>query len=298
MRIDGDVAMTLAAQISYIDQQGLTGKVLGKSIRKNNTATRQLQENGWRSIDLHEVLRKLDVHQNKFLILRLLPRMDLFEILYLLGREELINGLFFFDRERLLFLLMHLPKRMIIQMMLQVFSLQYLIRELPTREIFAILTAKKLTMREFMRAFEYMPMKFLHQILSKMFRQDMSKFQKPEIMEIFKNSRKRNVVDAMRMLPFKALQPFVYHLIQEDPELLMLLSPQFISKMMDRLPKRGLIDAASILPDEIILELLDHLPDFFLAQVADQIDPWQFEHYLMYQQQNLLYYLGGNAEAA
>lgn len=298
MRIDGDVALTLAAQISYVDQMGWTGKVRNKDIRKNNTATRQLEENRWRSTDLYDIIQKLDIQQNKFLILRLLPRMDLFEILAFLTKEELLNGLSFFDRERLLFLIMHLPKRMLIQMMLQVFSLKYIVRAMPRDEIFAILKSKKVTMHEMMQAFQFMPLKYIQEIMAKILGRDVSKLRPEELRDILQNQDKRKVLDGMRKLSFKALQPFIYNLIEQNPELLMLLSPKFIFKMMDMLPKQGLIDACTVLPEEMILELLDQLPDFFLAQVADQVNPYDFEHYLLYQQQNLLLYLGGGLDAA
>lgn len=294
MRIEGDLALTLSAQVSYIEQIGLSGKVLTKDV-EDNTGTRKLRENNWRDVDLQQVIKSLDIAQNKFLLLRLLPRMEVFELLLMLDKEQLLYGLMYLPREQLLFLIMQLPKELLIRMLLYLMPLEDLIKMMPSRELFAILKNRRLETKDLIRAFKFMPEKYLQFILMKMTQKPLDKLQKGEMLAMFKQFRKRQIIDGMQMLPFKALQPLVHSLVEDDPELLLSVSTAFMYKMMDRVPKANLVDACRVLPDDLILDFLSQLPDQFLAMVAEQIDDSVFEQYLMSEQQNLLLYLGSGA---
>jgi hypothetical protein len=296
MKINPDVAIMLSAQLTYQDMIGMGKKVNGKSF-KDNTGTRKLKENNWRDVDIDNVLEALDISQNKFMLLRLLPRMELFEILLLLDKEQLINGLMFLPKEQLVFLIMQLPKELLLKLLLYLMPLKDLVKEMPAKEIFGILKDRKITVKELVQAFkEAMPEKFLQFIMMKMTQADTSHLQKDELLSMFQQFRKREIIEGMKYLPFKALQPLIMNLIEKDPELLMNLSRDFIFKMINRYPKANLVDACRVLPDEIILEFLDQLPDFFLAMVAEQVDDSVFTQYLLSQQQNLLFYLGTGME--
>lgn len=297
MRIEGDVAAYLAAQTSYTDLTGLTGRVNRKTLKKD-TGLRKLEEDGWRSQDLHDILELLDVSSNKFLLLRMLPRMDLFDILYMLDKEQLLFGLMYLPREQLVQMMMHLPKELILKILLYIIPLKDLIKLMPSTELFNILKSKKLDMKELLRAFKEMPEKYLQQIMAKMTGRNNPHLQKAELLAMFQDFPKRKVLEGMKMLPFKALQPLIQTLVERDPELLLELSHAFLFKVMDMMPKATLADAARVLPDDIIIEFLDQLPDFFLAMVAEQIDDTAFSQYLMSGQQNLLYYLASGEQAA
>jgi Mg/Co/Ni transporter MgtE len=297
MRIEGDLAVALSAQVTYADMMGLTGKVLGKDL-KNNTGTRKLEENGWREQDIYEIIKALEVDKNKFLILRLLPRMELFDLIYLLDKEQLLFGLMFLPRERLLQLIIHLPKQLLIRMLLYMLPLKDLIKLMPSRELFNILRSRKLTTRDLIRGLRTLPEKFLRFIMMKMTLKDTPHLSQDELAAMFNNFHKRQLLDGMRMLPFKALMPLVHFLVEQDPELLMNLSRAFIFKVMDMMPKAALVDACRVLPDDILIEFLDQLPDHFLAQVAEQVDDTMFEQYLMSEQRNLLLYLASGQDAA
>jgi hypothetical protein len=300
MRIDGDLAVKLASQLSYIDMLGLNGVVLNRSIR-NNTGARFLEENGNRTLDLDEIVRLLEVSQNKYLIIMLLPRSAMLELLTLLEKDQLLMGLMLFPKEKLLQLMTYLPKEMLIKMLLHLMRLEDLIKRMPTGEIFNILRDKKVTERVLMQMFKTLApyyLKYLHFILMKMTGKNVSKLQQAEVLDSLKQFKKRQLLEGMKMLPFKALQPFILFLVQQDPELLMNLSGGFIFKLFDEMPKPMLVEGFREVPDDLIIEFLNQLPDMFLAMVVDQVDPNTFESYLLSEQPGLLQYLAESQQLA
>ena len=250
-------------------------------------------------MDLYEIIKALEISQNKYLILRLLSRPDLLEILALLDKEFLVEALNLFSKEQLMKLLTFLPKQVVIKMLLHVMRLEYFIEMMPREELFAILQHKKLTEKELIRGFEWaMDPKYLKQMLGKLTGEDVSKLSPEEVLSSFKNFKKRQILESMKNLPLKALQPLILFLVQEDQDLLMNVSNEFIMKQFLMLSKPNMIESFRILPEDILLEFLSLLPDQLLAMAANQIDDIAFERYLLSNQTQLLSQLGSGEMAA
>ncbi|MBX2859743.1 MAG: hypothetical protein KTR14_00790 [Vampirovibrio sp.] len=301
MRIEGiesELLVHLAAQnTTYIDEMGLNGKVQPSSL-EDNSGTRKLDENRWRGLDLYEVVKGLQVSDNKLMILSALKRSDWIQILHLLDKDQLLNGLRFFSKEKLLRLMTLLPKRLLIKMLLHLFPMEYLIAKMPTEELFNILRDGRLTEREMVKGFRKMPMKFLHFILNKITNAQVSHLKQAELLDIFMKLKKRMILNGMRMLPYKALTPFVLFHTQNNPDLLVNMSQKFMFDLFSRITKPTLIDAFQVVDNDIIIKFLSQLPDNLLIQAAAQVDDKVFEQYLLYEQPQLLAYLAGALEAA
>ena len=260
--------------------------------------TRSARSQRGGSIDLHEVAKMLNVGANKMLILRLLKRSDLMALLYLMPKSQLVNALRLFSKSKLMRLLTMLPKKYLIKMLLNIFSIEELIKKMPTRELFNIMRSQKLTNRKMMQGFQQMDPQFIMQIFGKLFgNQDFGNMKFREMMQVFMQTDKSKLMEAMKSLPFKALQPLVTTFAKEDPQLLENLSGEFIFKLFDKMSKPTLLQGCMALPPEIIIKFLGQLPDPLLVLAVSQIDDHTLENYLISSQPQLLAMLAGGAAA-
>jgi hypothetical protein len=241
------------------------------------------------SIDLSEIIKLLDLGQTKLAVMLLLRRADWIRLLYLLPKKLLINGLGLFSQEKLLSLIMYLPREYLIKMMLFLFSVEELVKKMPTNELMRILRSRKLDNRTLVRGLQGMDPKYLQHLLTYIYGAgDYANMKPYEMWRIFMHTDKNRLMDAFRTLPFKALIPLVTHFVKEDPELLGLLSDQFIANLFDRMGKSSMMQSCMVLPEELIIRMLLQLPDKFLVQVAAQVDDDTFAKYLMANQPDLL----------
>ncbi|MEB3287984.1 MAG: hypothetical protein VKJ04_10835 [Vampirovibrionales bacterium] len=292
--IDAIIASAVSGNVSYIALKELSGQLFSSSL-SDNTGTRLLGENKYRSIDIYEVLKALNLDRTdtKIMILRLLRRWDLIEILYLLDKNQLINGLQFFDKRKLLRLMTSLPKSLLIKMLRHVFSIDEIISKMPTSELFNILRSDKLPNRELIKGFYYMDMKYLLLLISKITGQEVSGLRHHEIMDILFKTKKRQIIEGMKFLPFKALTPMVTLLVKQNPELLEEMSMGFMFRLFESMSKGTLISTFAVVPKDIIIErFLSQLPDQFLLLTAAQIDPNTLEKYLISKHSGILQKLG------
>ncbi|MDX2085240.1 MAG: hypothetical protein SFZ03_07625 [Candidatus Melainabacteria bacterium] len=290
--IDESMATSLMGRLTYIEEMGLQQKVHPSSLR-DNSGTRKIQENSYRGLDLYEVVKALNLKSNKLMVIRLMRRADWMALLFLLEKDQLIAGLRFFSKEKLLRLMTLLPKPLLLKMLLHTLPMEYLIQKLPTHEIFNILRSKKLTEKHMAKGFSWMDPKYLQFILMKITNVPLHTLNPVEMVDMLKNFKKRELLEGMKMLPFKALQPFVLMFTKQDPELLELLSNKFIFDQFDMMSKPTLLDAFQTLPDSMIIKFLSQLPDKFLQLVVAQIDEKQLEAYLLSQKPELLAMLAG-----
>ncbi len=293
------LAMNQADMLTYLELKGLGQKIHVSSLQKNK-GSRFLRDNQFRGIDIYEVIKMLNLNRtdSRLMVLSLLKRSDLIHILYLLDKQKLINGLRFFDKLMLLKLMTRLPKRDLIKMLRRVFSIEGLSEKMNTAELLNILRSDKVDNYLLVKAFHDMEMHFLLQLMAKLMNQDMSHLSHPEMMDILFKTHKRQILEALKLMSFRALTPLVGRLMKAEPELLMNMSNEFIFKLFSKMSKPTLLDTFNVLPKEIIIEnFLSLLPDKFLILVAAQIDTSQLQDYLISNHPNLLVSLGTDMAA-
>jgi hypothetical protein len=125
--------------------------------------------------------------------------------------------------------------------------------------------------------------------------QDFTKLKPREIFKLLMEVDRARITESLKTMPFKALQPMVAQYIKKEPELLFYLSEAFVSKLMGTIPKPYLIQACSILPPEILLRMLNQLPNPMLLLAAAQIDDKSLEDFLISEHGDLLQMLAGVA---
>jgi len=294
--VEPGLALLAANQASYLELNGLQGKV-SRSALRSNSGVRYLYENRWGGVDFSRLLKCLNISANKFMILRLLKHSDLVQLLSLMDRADLINGMRLFDREKLLRFLMQLPKEFHIKMLLTLWGLNTLMEKLPTRELFNILKSKRLPVSTLANGFASMPRVFLDFIMGKIMDRNLQQLGHSEMIAIFKQLKKRTILDGMRFLPYKALVPFVTNFAANDPAVLLQISQAFLFKTFEKMSKPAMLEGFALLDSAVLIQFLSLLPDQFLAQVVCQVDDSVFEKYLLSEQSALLANLANQVAA-
>lgn len=223
-------------------------------------------------LTLEGLVRKLEIDQNKLLVLLMLPMPILLELLRLMDKEQLLNGLMLFQKEILLKLILRLPKHYLLAMLMYLIDLEDLIGMMPTREHMAILRDDRLNERELLRFMENLPLKDLQFLLERLTGRSMTHLNKEQAMEKLGGYKKRQLMVVLPKLSGDSLGSLVLHVLKDRQELMMNISDAFIAQHMSRISKPQLIEAFNVLPQELIIErFMSQLPQEALAIVAAQL---------------------------
>lgn len=291
------IALWLAQKTTYRALKGLNG-VANKADIDNNNGARYVTENRWRGVDYRLLLKHLQLSENKVLVLMLLKRSDWMQILALMEKKKLVRGLRFFSKEKLMRLMTMLPKRIIIKMLLRLMPLKDLIKMMPAREMMHIFRSKRLPVKVLIKALKNLKdRRFLMQLLGKVSGQDVSRMTDNEMIRMLGGFKKHRLLDGMRFLPYKALQPLMMRLMKNDPEILMRMTGEFIFKQFERMSKNEMLPAFALVESDVLIKMLAFLPDQFLIQVVANVEDKLFEDYLMSEQSQLLAWLGSEMAA-
>lgn len=280
MKVDGINAAELSSQYYYLDQTGLNA-YFSPSAVQDNSGERYLRENNWRGQDLQSMLDRLHISQNKFLIIRLMQRGDIITLLQLLGKDKMIEAMHFFPRAKLIQFIHFLPKEMILKMLLWVIPLKNLLQFFPTESIFNILRSKRLEVQDMVRGFENLPREVLLKLMGDITGQNMDKMSHPELMAMFRQLNKGQLLEGMKKMPQNHLLEYIYQQVKQDPELLMMMPRGDLMKVVQMMPKPNLVELFRLLDENMLVTFLAQLPEKFLALAAAQLDDKTFGAFLM-----------------
>jgi hypothetical protein len=294
-------AQTWQDQAAFIEdpESFLPTSVQVQDAKKSGRATRlskarKVSRQG--IIDLREIVKLLKLGDNKLYILKLLPRREWIKLLRLMPQELLVNALRLFSKEKLMKLILHLPKALLLQVLLKMIKLDTFVKKMPTTELMRILRCNKLDNRALTKSIMKLDPQFILLLMQRIYgNYDYSKLKPYDIFRIFMQTDKARITEALKTMPFKVLQQMVSGFLKNDPELLFNLSEAFVFKLMSRLDKPTLILGCSILPPEILINMLCQLPDPMLLLAAAQIDDHSFEDFLINQHADLLTMLAASA---
>ena len=248
-------------------------------------------------LDLREIVKLLHIGANKLKVLKLLRRRDWLKILKLLPQKLLVNALRLFSKEKLVRMILHLPRKFALRILLSLYKIDELVKRMPTSQLMRILRSPKMDNRKLAKGIVQMEPRFLQMLMTRIFggNRDFTKMKQPEIYKMLMQTDRALITESLKTMPFKALQPLVSFYIKQEPELLFFLSEAFVYKLLSKMPKPFLIQACDILPPDILLRMLNQLPNPMLMMAAAQIDDKSFEEYLIAEHGDLLQMLGGAA---
>jgi len=243
------------------------------------------------NLDYEKIIEelRLNMPENRFALLMMLPRAELFEMLQLLGKEKLLNGLKFFTKEKLMGLIGGLPKQDLLKMLFEMFSdPSQLIENLPTKELQLFLRSDKIEKGHFMKMFESMPQNNLATIGGYLTKKNCDKMSQKELLHEINGFEKFHIVDSFKKLDEKSLRNFVTNMTDSFPKLYNEFSHLSLFNVADRFARTDLIDSMISIDESQIMNMLGELPDKLLALTVSQIDPEVFSEILLNDYQDML----------
>jgi len=247
----------------------------------------KLKEN----LDFEQILEdlRLNLPQNRFAILLMMPNSELLQMLELLGKDKLLNGLKFFTKEKLMGLIANLPKRDLLKMLFHLFTdRDQLIENLPTKELHKFLTSNKIEKGHFMNIFEMLPRQNLSVIAGYLTGKNCDKMSRPDLLKDIESFKKYQMVNGIKKLDEKTLRNFVTNLTESFPKLYNEFSHVSLFNVSARFARTDLIDSMAVIDNDKIMDMLTELPDKLLALTVSQIDPEVFSHLLLNNHKDLL----------
>jgi len=255
--------------------------------KTNDVSKAALKEN----LDYSQLIQdlKLNMPQNRFAILMMMPTSTLYQMLELLGKDNLLNGLKFFTKEKLMGLIAHLPKTDLLKMLFKMFTDRtQLIENLPTKELYRFLGSNKIDKRHFMNIFEMLPKETLAQIAGYLTGEKCDKMNQQDLLEKIQPFKKYQLINSIRTLDEKTLRGFITNMAETFPDLYNEFSHVALYNVSAKFAKTDLVDSMRVIDDSKIMDMLSELPDKLLALTVSQIDPEVLAHLLLNKHQDLL----------
>jgi hypothetical protein len=271
---------------SYQAEQALNSDEINQSSQTGQTNCVQKD-----NLDYDQLIKdlKLNVAENRYALLMLIPRPELMKMLRLLGKDKLLYGLKFFSKEMIMKFIYHLPKTDILKMLFTLFTDKKQILEFfPIKELNNFMLSDKVEKGHLIKTFELMPRETLASIAGTITGEDYSHASKSDLMNKLSMFKKQKLVNGIKKLDYKSKLNLITNLTESFPNLYQEFSRIALCQVCDRFAKIDLIDSMKVLEDKKIFEMLGVLPDKLLAVVVSQIDPEVFASLLLRDYKDLL----------
>ena len=247
----------------------------------------QLKDN----LDYNQVIEdlKLNLPENKFAILMMMPTSELFQLMELLGKDNLLSGLKFFTKEKLMTFVAQLPKRDLLKMLFSLFTDKtQLIEYLPIKELYHFLSSDKITKGHFMKIFEMLPKETLSTIAAYLTGKSCDKMSKSNLLQEINNFKKYQLTNGIKQLGEQNLRGVVTTLTKSFPKLYNEFSHVALFNVSAEFARTDLVDSMKVIDNSKIMLMLSELPDKLLALTVSQIDPEIFAQILLNDHKDLL----------
>lgn len=259
-------------------------QVMKEEEQSGNTAAAQ-----WKTIlQQPEKVAQLFMLQdatNRFLIIKNLSDEDLKQLLPYLNKKDLIWGLKFFTKDKLMDLMTLLPKKDLLSVVSQNFTLEDILKFMPTEELNKFLENDKIEKPDIMKHFKQLEYKDLQRIFSEYIGEDVFKEETDE--------NKQVILSTIENLPPQEFKKFLFGMQNEDkcamimglvenkPELMLEFENKSIVRPMELLEKPEILKTLNVLNEELLVKMVDNLPSDLIQVIATQIDPQVFAEILI-----------------
>jgi Mg/Co/Ni transporter MgtE len=230
---------------------------------------------------VNEFLRLIDP-QNRYLIIQNLSSHDLKKLLPHLSKQDLIWGLQYFTQDKLMELTQMLPKKDLLLLVFQNFELEDIIKMMPKDEMDKFLLENdKIEKKDVMKFFEMLDKQDLERIFEQFFGKPEQGTGQGEMLKTIEGQSNRDFAKMLEGMKDGDKQALIINLIENEPKLIMQLENPTIARPLDLLQKPELLESFKVLKPELLVNMVENLPDELLQVVATQIDPQIFAEILV-----------------
>jgi len=243
------------------------------------------------NLDYEQIIKdlKLNLPENKFAILMMMPISQLYELLELLDKDDLLNGLKFYTKEKLMKFIGKLPKSDLLQMLFQLYTdKSQLIENLPTKELYRFLGSQKIDNRHFMKIFELMSKENLAQIVGHLTGEKCENLNQRDLLGKLQPFKKFQLISGIKQFDEKTLRGFITNMAETFPNLYNEFSHVALYENSSKFARTDLIKSMQVIDNSKIIGMISQLPDKLLALTVSQIDTEDFASILLNKNQDLL----------
>jgi len=232
---------------------------------------------------------KLNLPENKFAVLKLMPHAELLHFLALLDKDNLLNGLKFFKKEKILQFIGNLPKKDLLKMLSKMYiSNDQLVENFSIKELNQFLSSKKLDKSNMLKIFQSLSATELAQMAEATTGVSQGNKSQAQLLKVLGDLNSTQITDGIKGLEYKKMRNITSELLKQDPSLYTEFTQQALFNQTVDFAKTSIIEGMDVLDSEQLIKYLDVLPNNMLALVATQLDTETLAQILVNDYQNLL----------
>lgn len=226
--------------------------------------------------------------RNRWRILREMNEEDLQYMLHFLETKDLVAGLQFFTQDALLKYIREMPKKEITKVLFECYSKEEFMNLVPEAEMNKWFESEKVDKKKVFEQLKGMNQQVLAQMVEAVTGQNQEDTNQKDLIKTLENMNPEMFMDAVQSLKPKFKGQIILGMTEEDPKLWEEFSVKTLTKPLELLDKPELIKGMAKLEDEMLINVLDNLPQDLLAVVVTQIDPEVFADVLVKDYQEIL----------
>jgi hypothetical protein len=233
-------------------------------------------------------IKKMDVPNNKFLLIRMMSRSQVLKLLRYLNKNQLLAALNLFPKNMLMKLMFQLPQEMMLAMLLRLLPIEDLIKLFPSSILINMLRTRTLDISMMMMVFAKMNDEILRHILTQITGRPLEGVNQGQLLAMLFHMDKGRVVESMKDMPQNHLENFIILALKKNPDMLMNIPKGALGLIIEQFPKPMMIEMCSILDEALLVNFISILPEKLMALAASSIDDNIFESLLASQFGNLV----------
>lgn len=232
---------------------------------------------------------KLEDPRNKYEIFKLLPYTELVKFLYLLEKDKLVNGLQLFTKDKLLELAYHLPKEFLLKMLFKMFtSKDQILETFSIKELNKFLSSDKIDKANVLKIFQSMNKVELAQIAETITGNPQGNKSHEQLLSFFNGLQQPKIMEGIKGLEYKKMREITSEMLKQDGELYKVFSQEALFKPLVNCQKTSIVQGMSVVDNDMLIKMLEQLPENYIALVATQINTEDFAKILVNNYQDLL----------
>ncbi len=228
-----------------------------------------------------EKLFRLSDSFNRFLIIRNLSGEDTKKLLKYLSKQDLIWGIKYFTLDKLMELINALPKKELLRLVFENFTLKDILKLMPEDKMDAFLKNEKVERPDIMKYFQQLEKKDLARIMGGIMGKDMQNESHESLLQFISGLDDKKFREFILKMEREDKAKLIGFLCKEQPKLMFEFDNEDISKPLLTMDKADLLKSLQVLDVEFLIPMVEDLPDDLLQVVATQIDPAIFSDILV-----------------
>ena len=220
-----------------------------------------------------EKLFRLADSFNRFMIIKNMAVADVKKLLKHLSKQDLIWGIKYFSLDKIMELLMDLPKKELLRLVFENFTLKDILKLMPADKMDAFLKNEKVQREDIMKHFKQLEQKDLARIMGGILDRDMQNMDQETMLAFLNSLDDKKFKEFVIKMQREDKANLIMGLCKEQPKLIFEFDSEDIAKPLIELDKSDLLKSLKVLDEEFLIPMVEELPDDLLQVVATQIDP-------------------------